>query len=137
MQAYLIDDAVLRSNVEAAPPGALGVEQVSQWGAAHGQPLEVISWEDSNFMLVADAFEGLPEAVEALYGCQTIHGRPVDPPSLAIGYLPASRAREILAAFPEPDFDNPASEVIAAREEVEGWLRRAEAESKSIVVLWD
>lgn len=88
-------------------------------------------------MLVADAFEGLPEPISALYGCETIYGRPVDSGSVAIGYLPAGRAREILAALPEPDFGSPAPEVIAAREELEGWLRKSEAESKSIVVLWD
>lgn len=137
MQVYTINDDALKSKVGATSPGPLGPELLSQWGAMHGEPLDVISWADGNFTLVADALDGLPKAVGSLYGCEAIYGREVVSPSVAIGYLPSWQISEVLSALPEPDFDAAAPKVIAAREELEGWLRRASIQSKGILVVWD
>lgn len=137
MEAYLVDDAAMRSAVKAAPDGPIQPDQLRKWGAAHGEALEVISWAEGSFMLVADALTGLPDTVAALYGCQAIHGRAINGTSIASGYMPAQAAKELLQGLPEPDFDSPAPEVIAAREELEGWLRRAASRGKGLLLVWD
>jgi hypothetical protein len=128
----------MKSRAQAAPPGPLNAEQLRQWGTEHGEVLEVISWADGSFMLVADALAALPDDLASqLYGVTTIHDRAVDGAVIAIGYVPAARVPDLLLALGEPDFDSPAPEVIAAREELEGWLRRAASQSRGVVIVWD
>jgi hypothetical protein len=137
MEAFLVDAAALRAAVDAASRVPLEPDQLRRWGQDLGEALEVVSFADSNFMLAADALTGLPEAVGALYGIQDLYGHAVNGTAIATGYMPAQAAQELLADWPEPDFDNPASEVMAAREELEGWLRRAVRAGKSLLVIWD
>jgi hypothetical protein len=103
---------------------------------ALGELLDSTSFDDANFMLVAEALEGVKQA-EKLYGRVPPPLQLSEEGGLVIGYVTPTEAAEILGTWPEPDHDDPAPEVYAAREQLEGWLRIASEAQKSLIVFWD
>jgi len=102
-----------------------------------GEPLDTISFDDARMIgcFAAEAFAGLPCA-EMLYGRSPpplTLGRLMD---IVVGYVTAEEAATLLEHWPEPDYDDPAPEIYAAREQIEEWLTCAADAQKSLVVVW-
>lgn len=103
---------------------------------ALGEPLNTESLDDANFMLVADSLEGI--AMEDYF-----YGR-VPPPLQewggnfpVVGYLMPQEVDEVLCTWPEPDHDDPAPEVYAAREQIEEWLIKSRDSKKTLIMFWE
>jgi hypothetical protein len=102
-----------------------------------GEPLDTSSFDDARMIgsFAVEALAGRPCA-EMLYGRS--------PPPLAqsrlqdvvAGHVTPEEAATLLEHWPEPDDDDPAPEIYAAREQVEEWLTCAADARKSLVVVW-
>lgn len=51
-----------------------------------------------------------------------------------VGYLTSQEVTETLAAWPEPDHDDPETEIYAAREQIEDWLQQSQKSQKDLIV---
>lgn len=103
---------------------------------ALGEPLNTESLNDANFMLVADTLEGI--AMDEYF-----YGR-VPPPLQewggnfpVVGYLTPQEVEKVLCTWPEPDHDDPAPEVYAAREQIEEWLIKSRDSKKTLIMFWE
>jgi hypothetical protein len=102
-----------------------------------GDPVDTLSFDDARMIggFAVEALAGLPCA-EMLYGR--------GPPPLAqsrlqeivVGYVTPEEAATMLEHWPEPDYDDPAPEIYAAREQIEEWLTCAADARKSLVIIW-
>jgi hypothetical protein len=133
MRVYLVPEPLFPQ----AGLKEIGIDDLHAIAEMKGESLEVSSWDDSDFRLVADAFEGLPEPISELYGCTAIGSYSLASSAVAVGYLSHSRICSLVETLPSADFDNPSQAVVAAREELEGWLRTAATRDKSLLIFWD
>jgi hypothetical protein len=102
-----------------------------------GEPLDTISFDDARMIggFAVEALEGLPCA-EMLYGRAPAPFKQGRLQAIVVGYVTPEEAATLLEHWPEPDYDDPAPEIYAAREQIEEWLTCAADSQKSLVVIW-
>jgi hypothetical protein len=102
-----------------------------------GERLDTFSFDDARMIggFAVEALEGLPCA-EMLYGRAPSPLANSRLQEIVVGYITPEEAASLLEDWPEPDYDDPAPEIYAAREQIEEWLRCAADARKSLVVIW-
>jgi hypothetical protein len=102
-----------------------------------GERLDTSSFDDARMIggFAVEALEGLPCA-EMLYGRAPSPLANSRIQEIVAGYVTPQEAATLLEHWPEPDYDDPAPEIYAAREQIEEWLTCAADAQKSLVVIW-